>query len=176
MSQINRDMDVNFPIKFNQFQLWRKTQNSKIHQLKKRTISLLFSLQKSLLSLMADIEPPSFSLGLDLDFEPSQNHPPIWGLPTPKIPGAVELHQKGKEKVKELEDYDEFELRVSDSEPESPEISARSLLLRLRRGGPSFPKPISTPIFNSVDDDIEEFSDEEIARTSMVLVNFLFVN
>ncbi|KNA18614.1 hypothetical protein SOVF_069140 [Spinacia oleracea] len=115
---------------------------------------------------MADIEPPSFSLGLDLDFEPSQNHPPIWGLPTPKIPGAVELHQKGKEKVKELEDYDEFELRVSDSEPESPEISARSLLLRLRRGGPSFPKPISTPIFNSVDDDIEEFSDEEIARTN----------
>uniref|UniRef100_A0A803LY98 Uncharacterized protein n=2 Tax=Chenopodium quinoa TaxID=63459 RepID=A0A803LY98_CHEQI len=115
---------------------------------------------------MADIEPPSFSLGLDLDFdlEPSHNPPPE-KPPTHKNAAAIDPKQKGKQKVNELEDV-EFELRVSDSEPESPEKSPQNRFRRLRRGVPSSYKPISTPISNSIDDDIEDFSDEEIARTN----------
>ncbi|XP_021758915.1 uncharacterized protein LOC110723833 [Chenopodium quinoa] len=116
---------------------------------------------------MADIEPPSFSLGLDLDFdfEPSRNPPP-GKPPTHKNSGAIDPQEKGKQKVNELEDV-EFELRVSDSEPESPENTPRHRFRRLRRGVPSSYKPISTPISDSIDDDdIEDFSDEEIAQTN----------
>jgi len=108
------------------------------------------------LSPMADIEPPSFSLGLDLDLEfesEPQDHP-------------LRTHVGGNE--------EDFHLRVSDSDLDEPTPTLR----RLRRGGPSSSKPISTPsqwserlpTSNCVaddgdDDDIQDFSSEELATT-----------
>ncbi|KAJ8419630.1 hypothetical protein Cgig2_025043 [Carnegiea gigantea] len=107
---------------------------------------------------MADIEPSSFSLGLDLDLEfesePQHHHPTT--------------HQRFNEDDNE----EEFQLRVSDSDLDNPTPTVR----RLRRGGPSTSKLISTPTqcsqrlptSNSVaanddDDDIQDFSSEELA-------------
>ncbi|KAJ8443707.1 hypothetical protein Cgig2_029612 [Carnegiea gigantea] len=109
---------------------------------------------------MADIEPPSFSLGLDLDLEfesePQHHHPTT--------------HQRFNEDDNE----EEFQLRVSDSDLDDPSPTLR----RLRRGGPSTSKPISMPTqcsqrlptANGVaddDDDIQDFSSEELATTEV---------
>ncbi|KMT12727.1 hypothetical protein BVRB_4g088230 [Beta vulgaris subsp. vulgaris] len=139
---------------------------------------------------MADIEPPSFSLGLDFDPEPSNHHQPI-NTTTHINSGALnpeqnELeNQNRKEKLKQHDD--EFEMRVSDSDLESPEYPTRTRFRRLLRGGSSSSKPISNPIgpnstpigpnstfigpiSSSVDDDIEDFSDEENGRINDLLV------
>ena len=121
----------------------------------------------SFFSLMADFNPPSFSLGLDFDFEPVNHNHPL-NTPTHENPVTLEPGEK------ELEDDVEFQLRVSDSEHESPKKFSRNRLRRLRRGGSSSSKPISTPIISFVDDDIEEFSDEENARLSKFIHSHFF--
>ncbi|KAK9673902.1 hypothetical protein RND81_12G197300 [Saponaria officinalis] len=92
---------------------------------------------------MADIEPPSFSLGIDLDFEPSRpiNQP-------------------------QFNPDDDSQWHVSDSDPDSDPNPPPSRLRRLRRGGATqTPDSVSTPVNgevpNFVEDDIEDFSEEE---------------
>ncbi|CAI0436426.1 unnamed protein product [Linum tenue] len=115
---------------------------------------------------MADIEPPSFSLGFDLDFdaEPEPEIPP----PSPPRPtSSCRLPP---------EEHDEdgaFEASVAmDSEDEqqngedkltTPPFSRHTILKRLRRG-PAIKEPrtgkSSIPCVNA-DDDIEDFSSDD---------------
>ena len=143
--------------------------STKFHMFIKATKKLGAKLKNSIsfFSLMADFNPPSFSLGLDFDFEPVNHNHPL-NTPTHENPVTLEPGEK------ELEDDVEFQLRVSDSEHESPKKFSRNRLRRLRRGGSSSSKPISTPIISFVDDDIEEFSDEENARLSKFIHSHFF--
>ncbi|KAL9236308.1 hypothetical protein vseg_010995 [Gypsophila vaccaria] len=95
---------------------------------------------------MADIEPPSFSLGidfgLDLDLDLKPSNPRTQPDPEP--------------------DPEDPQWRVPDSDPESPPPPSR--LRRLRRGPTRIPDSVSCPIEDfpkSLDDDIEDFSENE---------------
>ncbi|CAK8538799.1 unnamed protein product [Lathyrus sativus] len=88
---------------------------------------------------MAEFEPPSFSLGLDLDDTPPPSPPPPSPIPDPL-------------------------LQVPDSDPETRSDPPPRTLKRLRRGPPSssvhhIPQP--QPSYFDADDDIEEFSSPE---------------
>ncbi|CAN0901033.1 hypothetical protein LINGRAHAP2_LOCUS21178, partial [Linum grandiflorum] len=122
-----------------------------------------------LLRQMADIEPPSFSLDLDFDDEPSAE--PCNLPPSPPSPPAWRPLWE--------EDEEDIELQVMDSEEEdekprssyqlntTPLVAASGrdeppqILKRLRRGGlPVRPELDSLPSQNA-DDDIEDFSSED---------------
>ncbi|GLT59386.1 hypothetical protein SLA2020_322070 [Shorea laevis] len=108
---------------------------------------------------MADIEPPSFSLGLDLDEElqpqiEALNH----STQNPAPDACAILHGLG-------EDASEIGLQVMDSDPDSGPDQPRTFK-RLRRGlvtrkSPASKRDLEPSVINDRDDDIEEFSSQE---------------
>lgn len=127
---------------------------------------------------MADFEPPSFSLGLDLE---TQLGPPIPILPIDPSPQASPTHAGIR--TDNLDNLEQVE--VMDSDPE-PELETTRVLKRLRRGlGAGLANPTSTPLSEKkqvveqrrcfdCDDEIEEFSSQEeglIIRGKLVLIN-----
>ncbi|XP_074310917.1 uncharacterized protein LOC141646844 [Silene latifolia] len=94
------------------------------------------------------IEPPSFSLGIEFDFQPSNNQ----NKPQSSNPNC----------------NDDSNFWVPDSDPDSVDDPPPSRLRRLRRGGPRISTPVQvSPVVktpNFVEDDIEDFSEEEIVR------------
>lgn len=119
---------------------------------------------------MADFEPPSFSLGLDLD---SQAEPGILSPTRPSSPVGAPQHCSADAGGRNAEDPDDLngleneEVMDSDPEPEATRI-----FKRLRRGPGSITLCTSSsaaaangglddiPLGNG-DEDIEEFSSQE---------------
>lgn len=120
---------------------------------------------------MADIEPPSFSLGLDLDAEPEPQiltrHHQQSGLNSAPGRSSCTLLQDDNDdgyfqpRVTNSEE-DDFGLQVMDSDPEDGPDSPR-IFKRLRRG-PAIEEPRLKNKEKDVvccDDEIEEFSSQE---------------
>ncbi|KAG8658187.1 hypothetical protein MANES_03G129000v8 [Manihot esculenta] len=120
---------------------------------------------------MADIEPPSFSLGLDLDAEPEPQiltrHHQQSGLNSAPGRSSCTLLQDDNDdgyfqpRVTNSEE-DDFGLQVMDSDPEDGPYSPR-IFKRLRRG-PAIEEPRLKNKEKDVvccDDEIEEFSSQE---------------
>ncbi|XP_015577134.1 uncharacterized protein LOC8282893 [Ricinus communis] len=108
---------------------------------------------------MADIEPPSFSLGLDLEPEPELPAQPQQHSAISPGPSSSTLLND------DYEDDDDFGLEVVDSDPETGPSSPR-VFKRLRRGPAveesRMEKREQEKVFcDNGDDEIEEFSSQE---------------
>ncbi|GAV72931.1 hypothetical protein CFOL_v3_16419 [Cephalotus follicularis] len=109
--------------------------------------SLILQNSLSLSLWMADMEPPSFSLGLDLD---ADSDPLIWTrIQSPP-------HTAPEASISVSFEEEEFGPQVSDSDPEPDSVPPR-IHKRLRRG--LVTKPLV--FHNGVDEDIEDFSSQE---------------
>uniref|UniRef100_A0A5B7BP72 Uncharacterized protein n=1 Tax=Davidia involucrata TaxID=16924 RepID=A0A5B7BP72_DAVIN len=111
---------------------------------------------------MADFEPPSFSLGLDLDFDLEAQHT------VREDPSCKQAQQPSTSaSFPTIEEDDDFESPTMDPHPK---VSDRSQTLkRLRRGPTTEPisatrKRESVELRCNVDDDIEELSSQEDQR------------
>ncbi|TXG67837.1 hypothetical protein EZV62_009112 [Acer yangbiense] len=127
---------------------------------------------------MADFEPPSFSLGLDLD---SQSEPrlPTTAAAAPNPSPQILQDSPANDAIRTGEDLDslhEFERAEVDNSDVEPEPESTRVLKRLRRG--PGPRPTTQSLSSSLlakkkkqqlertcsgngDDDIEEFSSPE---------------
>ncbi|CAK7338491.1 unnamed protein product [Dovyalis caffra] len=120
---------------------------------------------------MADIEPPSFSLGLDFETEldpriPTHHRHTSTLNPAPNSRPNTSLdNQNDGPQVMDSEEGEEFGPHVMDSDPE-PAPGPTRRLKRLRRGPASQKSKVRKVELEGVfrdygDDDIEEFSSEE---------------
>ncbi|CAI0437192.1 unnamed protein product [Linum tenue] len=115
---------------------------------------------------MADIEPPSFSLGFDLDFdaEPEPEIPPSSPpRPTSSCRLPPEEHDEDRAFEASVAMDSEDEQQNGEDKLTTPPFSRHTILKRLRRG-PAIKEPrtekSSIPCVNA-DDDIEDFSSDD---------------
>ncbi|XP_059662488.1 uncharacterized protein LOC132308427 [Cornus florida] len=107
---------------------------------------------------MADFEPPSFSLGLDLDFD-SEPQPTVR-----EDPSSKRAQQSSANASFHNDDDDDFESPTMGPDPQIPDPP--QTLKRLRRGRTteSTSATQKQELWRSVDEEIEEFSSQEDKR------------
>ncbi|KAJ6376572.1 hypothetical protein OIU76_025678 [Salix suchowensis] len=134
---------------------------------------------------MADIEPPSFSLGLDLDIESEPqiptHHSQISTLnPAPNSSSntSPDDRNEGPQVMDSEKEEEELGPEVMDSDPEPGPVPTR-ILKRLRRGPATQKSKVRKVEFEGFccdhgDDDIEEFSSQEDFGVRDASVSTLF--
>lgn len=120
---------------------------------------------------MADYEPPSFSLGLDLGFD-SQLQPAAANHSTP---AAAPNSSRGSNADTPVEVDEEFEPQITGPDPDPGSRPGRPLKW-LKRGVAEKREPTPATPCRNVDDDIEDFSPgEDFVQGNDRDLSFLFV-